>query len=133
MAGRLKRLLPLFAAVLSVAAGVAAAEPAAATLADPTRPPPALEAPAAVAGKSPAPLSGLQTVIMRKGRKPVAVINGETVELGAKLGEATLVKLSEREAVLQGPQGKEVLRLTPNAAKTPVEKGAAGMGRETGR
>ena len=143
MAGALKRILPTaVAAAAVVAASLAVSSDrvmAQSSLSDPTRPPAALEEPAAAAETKPGkgvgvvPQSGLQTVIMRKGHKPVAVINGETVELGGKLGEATLVRLSEREAVLQGPQGKEVLRLTPNAEKTPANKGVAGAGREVGR
>ncbi len=101
-----------------------------APLPDPTRPPEGMETVEAKPGKPAAAAAGLQTVIMRKGKKPVAVINGETVELGGKLGEATLVKLGEREAVLQGPQGREVLRLTPDAEKKPVGKGGAATVRE---
>jgi MSHA biogenesis protein MshK len=85
-------------------------------LADPTRPPVALTAPAPDAPAAEA-ASGLQSVIMRKNGKPAALINGEVVELGGKLGEARLVKISEDAVVLRGPQGEETLRLTPAAEK----------------
>ncbi|OIR07185.1 hypothetical protein GALL_107740 [mine drainage metagenome] len=89
-----------------------------APLADPTRPPAPAGAVAPGAAMAPA-TGGLQTVIRRPGRRPLAVIDGSTVALGGKLGERTLVRLSDTEAVLQGPGGREVLRLTPGAEKKP--------------
>ena len=119
MAGGLKtlqRLLP--AAALAAAAGLAFAQ----AVADPTRPPAAaMEPTPASAGAGNAAgvaASGFQAVILRQGRKPVAVINGQMVELGGKVNDATLVRLSESEAVLQGPSGREVLQLTPAAEKS---------------
>lgn len=98
--------------------------PSSATLPDPTRPPASL---AVEESKDPASMdihagaaNGLQTVILRKGRKPVAVINGESVELGGKLGDARLVKVSETEAVLQGENGREVFRLTPGIERKNI-------------
>lgn len=92
-----------------------------ATLADPTRPAVTVSEPASgsvsTGAGTPASPSGLQTVIIGRGRKPTAVINGIMVELGDKIGEATLVKLSETEAVLQGPAGREVLQLLPGVVK----------------
>ncbi len=128
MAGALKsssRLLQ--AAALAGAAAVAygqALAQAPAALADPTRPPAAFAALPAAAS-APGPVSGLQAVIMRPGRKPLAVINGSTVLLGGKLGDATLVHLSESEAVLLGPAGREVLRLTPGVEVAPAKGGGA--------
>lgn len=95
-------------------------------MADPTRPPAELTTPfdsAAVGdGKSVAASGGLQTVILRKGVKPMAVINGETVWLGGKLGDARLVRLSETEAELDGPNGKEIMRITPSVEKKIIQK-----------
>lgn len=90
-----------------------------AALSDPTRPPQAIVEPVTTASpESAAPPSGLQTVILGKGHKPRAVINGVMVELGGKVGDATLVRLNETEAVLQGPAGREILYLTPGVEKT---------------
>lgn len=71
--------------------------------------------------------SGLQAVVLHgQGGKPVAIINGETVRLGAKVGEAKLVSVTESSAVLQGPNGREVLRMTPQIEKKfAVEPSAA--------
>lgn len=96
-----------------------------ASLLDPTRPPASVQEPVVPGspgspggGAESAPShSGLQTVILGKGHKPMAVINGVMVELGDKVGEATLIKLSEFEAVLQGPAGREVLHLLPGGIR----------------
>lgn len=118
MVGRLKfslRLLPI-AAVL-VGAGNFGHAQSDSLLSDPTRPPLTIVEPETTSGEGFPPSSGLQTVILGKGRKPMAVINGMTVELGDKVGDATLVKISESEVVLRGPSGKETLFLTPGVEK----------------
>ena len=89
-----------------------------AALADPTRPPVTVSEPVSTGDASVVAPGGLQTIIVGRGRKPMAVINGIMVGLGDKVGEATLVKLSESEAVLQGPAGREVLHLLPGITKT---------------
>jgi len=97
-----------------------------ASLPDPMRPPTAAGdfAPAANVSSEgmPATSNGLQTIILGRGRKPMAVINGVTVGLGDKVGEARLVKLSETQAVLQGPGGKETLYLTPGIERLGSQK-----------
>ena len=84
-------------------------------MADPTRPPAELTAPVAdsVAGADGKPVAasgGLQAVILRKGA-------GDVVSLGGKIGDARLVKISETEAELDGPNGKEVMRMMPTVDK----------------
>jgi MSHA biogenesis protein MshK len=90
--------------------------------ADPTRPPAAWLAP--VAEAQPGEDSGglrLQSVLMRQGARPVAVIGGQTVALGGRVGEAKLIRLNEREAVLQGADGVTHLYLTPDVEKQMIE------------
>ena len=95
-------------------------------LPDPTRPAHAqLEAslPAeAEAVQDEAPALGLQAIMLREGRNPLAIINGQTVELNGMLGDSgsRLIRLTETEAVLQGPEGQEVLRLMPEAERKMV-------------
>lgn len=98
---------------------LAAAAPATAQLSDPTRP--ALdESAVAVGGNAAAPVStGLQTILRRRGARPAAIINGEYVELGARLGESRLTAIGEDSVVLSGPGGKETLAMTPGIAKKP--------------
>ncbi|HLO64883.1 MAG TPA: hypothetical protein VK165_18125 [Azonexus sp.] len=109
----------LIALVLLAMAGTVLAQSA-----DPTRPPAAWLAPIDNAGKSGGEASGgmrLQSVLMPQGGRPVAVIGGKTVPLGGKLDGATLVRLNEREAVLQGADGVTHLYLTPDVEKQMIE------------
>ncbi|MFA5826481.1 MAG: hypothetical protein WC825_11015 [Gallionellaceae bacterium] len=94
-------------------------------LSDPTRP--AIGIPAAAeagtgAGKAAQPpvKEGLQSVILSPQRR-AAVINGITVELGGKVGDATLVEVRESSVVLQSAQGKRVLELFPGVHLKKVE------------
>jgi len=59
----------------------------------------------------------------------VAVINGQTVALGGKVGESVLVKIAENEVVLRGSLGTEVLRMTPEVDKTVVAERPRSGGR----
>ena len=95
-------------------------------LADPTRPATAAAGPAAEAeaGQG-AAANGLQTIIRRAGAKPAAVINGEYVVLGGRVGDAKLVKVGEDSVVLQGPTGKEEMRLLPGIEKKVAAAAAA--------
>ena len=80
-------------------------------LTDPTRPPAIITIPSAATEKNPP--SGLQSVMISKTRR-AAIIDGETVELRGKHGDATLIEVSESGVVLQGAQGRQVLTLFPN-------------------
>lgn len=85
---------------------------------DPTRPPAGMSAgtPEAVAITGPV----LQSVMIPKKGKPVAIISGQQVRLGQLYGDSRLVKLTEHEAVLEGPGGIERLLLTPGIEKTNI-------------
>lgn len=96
---------------------------ATAQLADPTRPPATAESAPATTGAAAPVAGGLQSVILRKKGKPAALINGEIVELGGKVGESILVKVSEDAVVLKGPAGDETLRLIPSAEKRTARSG----------
>jgi len=119
MAGRLTGVLG--AASLLLALPAQGAE----TLPDPTRPPAAwlsrdAAADPAVAGRR------LQTVIVPKRGKPVAVIGGQRVALGELYGDAKVVRISEKEVVLEGPEGREVLELVPDVEKRPATRAKSG-------
>lgn len=89
------------------------------TLPDPTRPPGDLFVSAGrAAEKEP---SGLQSVIIAPGRR-AAIINGQTVELGDKIGDERLIEVDEHSVVLRGKQGRQVLTMFPEVKmkkKTP--------------
>jgi len=95
------------------------AQSATGSLADPTRPPVAFFEPAAAAQVEIGPV--LQSVVIPAKGKPVAVIGGQEVLLGGLYGERRLIRLSEREAVLEGPDGVEHLPLTPGIEKTNIK------------
>jgi MSHA biogenesis protein MshK len=116
MADRLIRNLVLSGALAAAALSSLPARAQTGSPPDPTRPPNVSE----VAGantSAPAP-TGLQAVILRPGGKSVAVINGQTVAVGGMVGDARLVSLTANEAVLSGPNGKEILKLAPAVDKT---------------
>lgn len=116
MAHRLVRLAVI--PVLLLVAATVLAQGSLVDMADPTRPPAGFVADAASGEAASGPV--LQSVlILRKGRA-VAVIGGQQVVLGEMYGESRLVKLTEREAVLEGPSGVERLMLTPGIEKTNI-------------
>lgn len=102
---------------------LAMAPPLLAQVPDPTRPPAQLMPPEM--GAAAAAESGMQTVILRRHGKSGAVINGQYVEVGSVLGDKRVIRITEGEVVLQGGGGREVIRLIPSAAKTPIVKSSA--------
>ena len=76
--------------------------------------------------------SGVQTVILRRGGKSTAVINGQHVAVGGKFGDKRVLRISESEIVLKGESGREVIKVMPSVEKTPARKTAAGTQRTTG-
>jgi MSHA biogenesis protein MshK len=88
------------------------------SLADPTRPPAAFGSPGAEEAAE--GVSALQSIIRRNGSKPGAIINGEYVLLGGRVGEARLVKIGEDSVTLKSPTGTETLTLTTGVEKTPA-------------
>lgn len=105
-----------------LACGLATAE----DLPDPTRPPASLEAENSQQNPVAAP-SGLQSIIRRQGAKSGAVINGVYVELGGKVGEATLERIGEDSVDLRSATGRETMYLTPGVGKkvVPTESNVA--------
>lgn len=87
-------------------------------LPDPTRPPASMIDLQGPAGAAMATGPVLQSVLLSRERKS-AIIGGERVELGGLYGDARLIRLSDSEAVLEGPEGRTVLRLLPGAQRTP--------------
>ena len=89
-------------------------------LADPTRPPALITAPVPASGVEAAPApAGLQSIIISKNRR-AAIIDGETVELGGKHGDAKLIEVNEGSVILEGAQGRQVMSLFPGVKMTPV-------------
>lgn len=87
-------------------------------MADPTRPPTGVASETQVVGEVTGPV--LQSVKIPKKGVPVAMIGGQHVKLGEMYGDSKLVRLTEKEAVLEGPGGTERLQLTPGIEKTNI-------------
>ncbi len=96
-------------------------------LSDPTRPPTATAADGVAVASAQA--TQLQSVLISPNRR-VAVINGTSVPLGGKFGEATLVRVTETEVELRTGGEKQVLTLLPGIDKTPVKRRMRSGGRE---
>ena len=61
--------------------------------------------------------SPAQVVIVSKDRSQ-ATINGRTVSLGGRYGDATLVSISDEEIVLQRPGATETIKLYSSVQRT---------------
>ena len=88
-------------------------------LADPTRPPAVMGVQAGQGGEGGAPAEPpapqLQSILVSRepGGRRVAVINGETVRQGMKVGGAVVEKVGETEVVLRRGKTLETLKLFP--------------------
>ncbi len=94
--------------------GIIGAAATAEVLPDPLRPP------AAPVADSSAPVTNsgpiLQSVFISSGRK-VAVINGQSVQVGDKIGEARVLRIAEGEVVLAQGKESQTLKLFPGLEK----------------
>ncbi len=108
-----RRLTFFLAPALLAAVGASAAP-----FADPTRPPGAAEE----AGDG-ASRSGLrlESVLLSPQRK-LAVISGQEVRLGERLGDGRVVRITPTEVAIQRGGEVEVLKLFPDYQKRPEAK-----------
>jgi MSHA biogenesis protein MshK len=83
-------------------------------LPDPTRPAAEAGMTGSVATVSGGPV--LQSVMIRPGHRS-AVIGGQLLAVGEHYGDAKLIRVSESEVVLAGPEGQQVLKLFPAVEK----------------
>lgn len=79
-------------------------------LSDPTRPPREILGGTADAYEPAASSPAAQVVIISKDRRQ-ATINGQTVNLGERYGNATVVRITDEEIVLQRPEAIETIKL----------------------
>jgi len=68
--------------------------------------------------------SGVQTVILRPGGKSGAVINGEYLEIGGRIGDRRVTNISENEVTLTSERGTEVLNVMSAIRKRPRSRPA---------
>ena len=107
----MRSLLP---GLILLQAAVVLAATAPENVPDPTRPPASLIAGSLVAAPSSGP--GLQSIMISSGRR-LAVIGGQTVQVGDKLGDARVVKIAEGEVVLNNGKELQTLKLFPGIEK----------------
>ena len=100
------------------AASLCCAAVQAAPFNDPTRPPVISETPAESGGTAGGPR--LESVLIAPDRR-IAVINGQQVVVGARVGAGQVVSISETEVVIRGGGRSQTLKLLPDA-KRPAEK-----------
>jgi len=113
------------------------------TLPDPTRPPPGFVdsiAQGGAADRAAVPLSTseteaaasvgplLQSVVLPKRGRPIAIISGKYVPLGERYAGMELVSVSEQEVVLASGSVRRVLKLTPAARKSVSNRRATSSG-----
>ncbi|MDN2709661.1 MSHA biogenesis protein MshK [Janthinobacterium sp. SUN118] len=98
--------------VLSLAWGGAQAQ----ALDDPTRPPAALWAPAGAAAVAPA-RPQLQSVLIssKPGGRRVAVIDGQVVRVGSKVGDAVVTDIRDTAVLLRRGKSLETFKLYPDS------------------
>lgn len=99
---------------MAAAGLVAACGALAQGMSDPTRPPAASSAPEVA--RSEVAVSRLQSVLISPGRK-LAVIDGQTVALGGRVGDATVVAISPSQVILQTGGAYQTLKMHPGIEK----------------
>ncbi|WP_323141385.1 hypothetical protein [Massilia phyllosphaerae] len=104
----------LLAAVLTLAAGAAAAQ----ALQDPMRPPASLMEVTAGSSAAPSAAPQLQTILIGRapGGRHLAVIDGETLRPGDDFHGARVARIADNEVELVRGRERQVLRLVPPAA-----------------
>jgi MSHA biogenesis protein MshK len=105
--------------VATLAASLLASIAHAAPFADPTQPPVVSDAAGVASGGT-----RIESILIAPDRR-VAVISGQQVTIGSRIGSGTVVRITETEVVVQGAEGEQTLRLFPELARgavTPVKR-----------
>lgn len=120
MAERMSPFLML--AVLSVGAATLHAAHAQSALSDPTRPPNTVAPASGRDGTAPAAatLQKLESILISPSRR-LAVIDGQTVTVGSKVHEATVVQIAETRVTLRQGTDLKTLELYPGIDRQPVK------------
>lgn len=91
----------------------------ASNLPDPTRPPASVDAAAPTTVPSGPTLQAIRTF----DGKRMAIISGQAVKVGGKVGEAIVTRIDEDRVVLRGAEGMQTLKLFPDVIKSPTTSG----------
>ncbi len=98
---------PLIALLIAACSGAALAAP----FADPTRPP-ALDAERSEVPAGPR----VESILIAPDRR-IAVISGQQVTIGSRIGDGEVVRISESEVRIRKPGGEESLKLFTTQAR----------------
>ncbi|MCA1860104.1 MSHA biogenesis protein MshK [Janthinobacterium sp. HSC-3S05] len=110
------RALPAFSLALGLTLNLAWPGAQAQALDDPTRPPAALWAPASTA-PAVAARPQLQSVLIstQPGGRRLAVIDGQTVRVGSKVGGAVVTEIRDTAVLLRRGKSLETFKLYPSS------------------
>lgn len=86
----------------------------AADLPDPTRPPSGMDAAVSVVAVPSGPV--VQLIRTLDGKR-TAIISGQTVQVGSKVGDAVVTRIDEDRVLMRGPAGVVTLKLFPEVEK----------------
>ena len=110
----------IVAAIALLLTGMAGAAP----FGDPTQPPALRDAgDASMASGGPR----VESILIAPDRR-LAVINGEQVTVGSRVGSGAVVRITDTEVVVRGADGEQTLKLFPELARSaaaPAKKGAS--------
>ena len=101
----------------ALAAMLLSAAATAQNLPDPTRPPDAPLAGSDSGASSTRAAPQLQSVLVASSGRRVAVINGRTVRVGDKVGEASVAGIADTSVTLRRGKNIETITLYPKAAE----------------
>lgn len=105
----------LSALVAASAIGASALAAFAAPFADPTRPP------SPDGDRTEAPIGPRVESILIAPDRRIAVVNGQEVTIGSRIGDGEVVRISESEVRIRKPGGEESLKLfTTQARRAPA-------------
>jgi MSHA biogenesis protein MshK len=96
----------------------------AAPFADPTQPPATSDVDVST-GRLAGPR--IESILIAPDRR-LAVISGQQVTVGSRVGSAAVVRITETEVVLRGAEGEQTLRLFPELSRSavaPAKKGTS--------
>ena len=110
-------------APLSLAAMLFACLAHAAPFADPTQPPAARDA-----GEGLMPGPRIESILIAPDRR-LAVISGQQVTIGSRVGSAVVVGITETEVMLRGADGERTLKLFPELVRQSAAAGKKGRPR----
>ena len=65
----------------------------------------------------------LQSVLISPGRR-IAIISGHAVQVGEKVGDATVVKIADDEVTMRSGTKMETLKIFPGIEKKPTSESA---------